>query len=212
MALQKSGLVEWSVSSRPMRGQTVSGDLHLVEPIAGQHDRIDALLLAVIDGVGHGAEAASAAQKAALVLTDRPQDSVLTLVRRCHEALNQTRGVVMTVAAFHAAEGTMTWLGVGNVEGRLFRAGAGSSYPQETLLLRGGLVGYQLPTLSASVLQVAPGDLLVLVTDGIRSGFEAAVRPDAPLAQIASSVLDGYFKGNDDALVLVARYLGGKRE
>jgi serine phosphatase RsbU (regulator of sigma subunit) len=35
------------------------------------------------------------------------------------------------------------------------------------VLLRSGVVGYQLPTLRASTLPIAPGDLLIFATDGI---------------------------------------------
>jgi negative regulator of sigma-B (phosphoserine phosphatase) len=199
-------VMEWSVAARPISGQAVSGDLHLVRQFEQR------ILLAVVDGVGHGDEAAAAARRAVEILDQYAMEPPIALVNRCHEALLQTRGVVLTVARLNVALNTMTWLGVGNVEGRLLRADTGASHPCESVLLRGGLVGYQLPALQAGVIPVAAGDLLILATDGIQPVFEDGINVNETPAQIADKILDRHFKGNDDALVLVARYLGGRHE
>ena len=99
-------------------------------------------------------------------------------------------------------------LGVGNVEGRLLRADANASHPRESVLLRGGIVGYQLPALQASVIPITPGDLLIMATDGIHPVFEDGINVNETPKQIADKILSRHFKGNDDALVLVIRYLG----
>jgi negative regulator of sigma-B (phosphoserine phosphatase) len=199
-------LLDWSVAARPMPGQSVSGDLHLVK----RFDR--RVLVAVIDGVGHGDEAAAAARAAADILENHPGETTISLFKRCHEALLKTRGVVLTVAILDTVENTMTWLGVGNVEGRLLRADAGASHPRESVLLRGGLVGYQIPALQASVIPVAAGDLLILATDGVNAAFEEGINLNESPKQIADRILSRHFKGNDDALALVARYLGKQHE
>jgi len=203
---EEQGVIDWSVAARTVSGQNVSGDLHLVKPFDGR------VLVAVIDGVGHGDEAAAAARRAVEILDVYAAEPAIALVKRCHEALLKTRGVVLTVAKFHTAESTMTWLGVGNVESRLYRADAGASQPRESVLLRGGLVGYQLPALQAGVIPVEPGDLLVMATDGIRAEFENGINLHETTQQIADKILSLHFKGNDDALVLVARYLGMRNE
>ncbi|HUA37679.1 MAG TPA: SpoIIE family protein phosphatase [Candidatus Sulfopaludibacter sp.] len=164
--------------------------------------------MAAIDGIGHGEEAILAAQTAAGVLIEHKQESVISLVRRCHEKLTKTRGVVMTVASLHALEGTLTWLGVGNVEGRLLRAEPGIGHPKENVLLRSGLVGYQLPVLQASVVPLSAGDVVILATDGIRPGFAEGINLKESPKHIAENILHRYFNGIDDALVLVSRYLG----
>jgi phosphoserine phosphatase RsbX len=203
---QKQREIEWSVAARPLPGQEVSGDRHLIKWLDHR------ILLAVIDGVGHGEEAATAARMAVEILENHASEPLIALVKRCHEALLETRGVVLTVAAFNLEENTLTWLGVGNVEGLLVRADAGASYPRESVLLRSGLVGYQLPALQASVIPVAAGDLLVLATDGIQTAFDQAISMTESPRQLADKILSRHFKGNDDGLVLVARYLGGQHE
>ena len=145
--------IEWGVASRPLTGESVSGDVHVILP----HRR--GVLLAAIDGCGHGPEAARAAELAALTLRSMPESSVLFHLNRCHVALANTRGVVMTLADLNIRDQTLTLCGVGNVECTLFRAGAPAGSPvAETALLRGGVVGGQMPEPYASVIPVHPGD------------------------------------------------------
>jgi len=195
-------LLEWAVAAQPISGETVSGDLHVIQPF------VQGVLLAVIDGLGHGDDATEAAQTAMTVLKENPHESVISLIKRCHALLTHTRGVVMTIASLNAVDGTVTWLGVGNVEGWLLRINARAGHPRENVLLRSGLVGYQLPPLHASVISIAAGDLLIFATDGIRPDFAEGVAPGEAPQRIADHIMARHFKGNDDALVLVGRYRG----
>jgi hypothetical protein len=200
-----ASLIEWGVSSRALPGQAASGDRHVVEVFSG------GALIGAIDGLGHGAEAASAARAAGEVLGRHCREPVIALARRCHQALLATRGVVMSLATFDGSDATMTWLGVGNVEGVLLRSRMRAAPVREQLLLRAGVVGFRLPELSAGVLRVAPGDTLVFATDGIRSDFADAIDRTGSPSSVADRILAGYAKGTDDALVVVARYAGGPR-
>jgi negative regulator of sigma-B (phosphoserine phosphatase) len=216
--------LEWGVAARPMPGETESGDQYVVQSLP------TGALLAVIDGLGHGAAAAVAARSAVATLRDHAQEPLDALVRRCHERLRQTNGVVLSVACFQAADQTLAWLGVGNVECLLIRGdstarpareflltrggcllirGDSTARPaREFLLTRGGVVGYQLPTLRASSLAIAAGDTLLFATDGIRHAFLEGLNLSDPPQQMADAVLSRHAKDNDDALVLVARFVG----
>ncbi len=181
-------LLDWGVASLAFQGETVSGDQHVVQPFP------NGVLVAAVDGVGHGAAAAAAAKVA---------------VATCHADLRETRGVVLTLASFKPLDGTITWAGVGNVEGVLLRADAKGGPARDYVLLLGGVVGLQLPPLRGFGIPVSPGDTLILATDGIRSGFAERLPLENSPQQIADHVLSRDAKGTDDALVLVARYLGG---
>jgi serine phosphatase RsbU (regulator of sigma subunit) len=198
-------LIEWGVATLALPGEAQSGDLHLVKP-AGT-----GVLVAVVDGLGHGAEAATAAQAAVAALERHASESPVALIERCHRALKGTRGVVMSVALFARPERSMTWVGVGNVEGLLLHGdgAARSGAPRESLVTRGGIVGSELPRLHPVVLPIARGDTLLFATDGIREGFAEGLPPEATPQQLADQILARHGKGTDDALVLVARYLGG---
>jgi phosphoserine phosphatase RsbX len=183
----------------------VSGDVAVAVPFSG------GALVAVIDGLGHGVEAAAAAHAAAGVLESRAGETVLQLIRECHERLHKTRGAVMSLACFSAKDSSMTWTGIGNVEGILFRRNPTARAPRENLVARGGVIGYQLPTPRAVTLPVSRGDTLIFATDGIRSGFSTGLALEHSPRELADSILARHARETDDALVLVARYLRDAR-
>jgi negative regulator of sigma-B (phosphoserine phosphatase) len=74
-------------------------------------------------------------------------------------------------------------------------------------LVFGGVVGYQVPRVRPSTLALAPGDLLVMVTDGIDPGFAAALDGGGAAQTVAERIFSAHGKGTDDALVIVVRYL-----
>ena len=167
--------------------------------------------MAAVDGIGHGDGAAAAAKMACSILEAHANEPVIALVRRCHKSLRATRGVVMSVASFNVPRGLMTWLGVGNVQGILLRPAIATNLAEESLLLRAGVVGSQLPPLQAAVLPVAPGDILILATDGVSSSFAREFTQGESPQKAAQGILARHGKGSDDALVLVARYVGNRR-
>lgn len=194
--------IEWAVASQATPGQSLSGDRDLVATFP------DGAMAAVVDGLGHGSEASIAAKTAVDVLAAQANESLIPLVRRCHQALKSTRGAVMTLVSFSALDGTVTALGIGNVETVLLRADRAAKPPQEIVLLRGGIVGDQLPALHASLFQVHPGDVVILATDGIREDFWEQLNVADPPQQLADRILARSCRGTDDALVLVIRYRG----
>jgi serine/threonine protein phosphatase PrpC len=201
---ETTSVVHWGVATLALAGQTESGDLHLVAPV--EHG----VLVAVVDGLGHGEEAAAAAKLAVHTLEQFVEEPPLSLVQRCHAALRGTRGVVMSLARFDARRGAMTWLGIGNVEGLLHHAHWAERSARAGLVTRGGIIGSELPAVQAAVVPVEVGDTLVFATDGIRGGFTDDISVSEDPQRLADHVLSRHGKGTDDALVLVARYLGRK--
>lgn len=198
-------LVEWHVAALTRPGENQSGDLYIVQNFQ------DGVLLGVVDGLGHGEEAAAAGRAALEVLAESPESGVISLVKRCHERLRPTRGVVLSLASFKAKEKTMTWIGVGNVEGVFLRSDPQAIPRRESLLLRAGVAGGSLPRLSASIIPVSPSDMLIFATDGIRSGFLAYVNPKDSPERIASQIFAECATKTDDSLVLVARFVHGEK-
>jgi len=191
--------LEWGVASIALPGETTSGDLHIVQAFPG------GALMGVVDGLGHGAEAALAARRAVAELAQHAGESPIGLVQRSHQALAGTRGVVMSVASYNARDHTLTWIGVGNVEGFLVRSDPGARPARESILLRGGVVGHDLPQLRATVMPVAPEDTLIFVTDGIRPDFLDELNLAEAPQPLADLILRQSAKRTDDGLVLVVR-------
>jgi phosphoserine phosphatase RsbX len=105
-----------------------------------------------------------------------------------------------------ARDGTMTWLGIGNVDGRIVNRRR--SDRTRTLPLIRGIAGDRLPPLRCTTLDVRLGDTLLLTTDGIDERFADSTDLSGPTREIAEGILAEHAKPNDDALVVVARYLG----
>lgn len=198
------GILEWAEAGRAFPGESQSGDAAVVA------ERPDGALIAVVDALGHGDEAAEVAKTAVAALRQNAAEPVIALMRAVHAALHGSRGAVVSLGLLQSRGAALTWLGVGNVQGWVARpeAAAGELPLRESLLLRGGIVGIQLPPLYAAIVPVAPGDLILFATDGIAADFLSGVRPEAPVGDMAAQVLRQHAMANDDAIVLVARYCG----
>lgn len=180
------------------------GDHALVKPFP------NGVLVAVVDALGHGREAAPAADKAVATLERYAHEPLSSILQRCHADLMGTRGAVISLASFDTAGHSMSWLGVGNVEGVLISADP-RARPRSTMLLtRAGIVGGDFPKGNPWVLSLTPGDTLIFSTDGIRPGFAESVSLEQSPQETADGVLAAHAKETDDALVLVVRYLGDR--
>jgi len=192
-------LLDWHVASRPSAGETVCGDRAVVAATGS------GALAAAVDGLGHGPEAAYAAERAIAALRDAGAEDVVAVTHRCHAALADTRGAAIGVARFDAPARTLAWAAVGNVEGRLVRPG---TRRPEALNIDPGVVGHTLPSIHANVLPVERGDMLIVATDGLDAHFADDLRTSGSCADIAEALLAQHGRVIDDALVLVIRYLG----
>lgn len=194
--------VSFGVAHACAEGEQISGDAW-VAVAAG-----DTVLLAAIDGLGHGAAAGEAAVRAAAVLRDSIGEPLPAAVTACHAALAGTRGAALTVARIDVGERSLTWLGIGNVAGVL--APAGAQTPAAAALLLGGVVGDSLPELVPVTLPIGDGDTLLLATDGVESTVADELRVRGSLGPLADGLLHRHRRGvADDALVLVARFSPG---
>jgi negative regulator of sigma-B (phosphoserine phosphatase) len=159
------------------------------------------------DGLGHGSEAAEAARLAIGIVERKGEESLAAIMGACHEAIVATRGVVMCLVRFDPP-GSMHSLSVGNVEGVVLPADP--ERRREWLVSQSGAVGHNLPALRERSMHVAPGDVLILATDGVRPMFSDHFRHGERPQNAADRILSACATGNDDALVLVARYQGGQ--
>jgi negative regulator of sigma-B (phosphoserine phosphatase) len=178
--------------------------LHVVAPFEG------GVLLAVIDGLGHGPEAAAASRLAARVLTSEASLDPVELMVRCHEALRGSRGAAALLVSLVDATRTFAWAGIGNVEGICVRRTTGPKVVREALVSLAGVVGYQIPKPLRRQTALELGDLFLLASDGISPGFMDDVAVADEPEEIAATILAKHARASDDALVLVARYHGDR--
>ncbi|MGH9210958.1 MAG: SpoIIE family protein phosphatase [Acidimicrobiales bacterium] len=193
--------IRWALASRPMRGQATSGDCATVL-VSGART-----ILAAIDGLGHGPEAAHASRRASEVIDHNPAEPLEVLLLLAHRELAETRGAAATVAIVDAESGTLQWLGVGNVEGVLVRADIEARPRSRGVFLVSGVLGYHVARMHVpEPLALAHGDLIVLATDGVRANLAEVARLDLTPDRLANSILTKHGQPDDDALVLAARY------
>jgi serine/threonine protein phosphatase PrpC len=192
--------IEAAFAELPLPGQVESGDLCLVKRVG------EGTLLAVVDGLGHGQEAASAAHAAVGAIERHAREPLVDLVRRCHDALVGLRGVVLGLAYLDPASASMTWLGVGNIGGVLMRADVKSRPSHVSLVPNAGFIGAEPPQATPRVVPLRARDTVILYSDGVRDSFaDSLVLAHSP-QEIADFIIAHHIKGNDDALALVARY------
>jgi negative regulator of sigma-B (phosphoserine phosphatase) len=184
-----------------MEGESRSGDVAVLAGTAAGG------LACLIDGLGHGPDAADAAERCADVVRANAEAPPAELLEICHAALRDSRGVVMTAAWFDLSAGTLSWTGVGNVDARLVRARwTGTGSREDVALVFGGVVGYRMPRVRVATMPLARGDLLVMITDGIEPAISPALAAGGSAQALAERIFAMHGKGNDDALALVVRY------
>jgi phosphoserine phosphatase RsbX len=198
------GPIEWATASLPVAGEQVCGDQPVALEVPG-----GAALFGVIDGLGHGAAAETAATTAVGVIYGAATEPLEDLIGRCHRRLMSTRGAAMTLARIDFNAETLQWAGVGNVEAHLLAKSARGVETRSSARLTGGIVGYRLPDFSPSErIPIRSGQLLVIASDGIAESHLDGVDFTAAAAVVAERILREHGKDTDDALVLVARHRG----
>jgi anti-sigma regulatory factor (Ser/Thr protein kinase) len=183
--------------SRPHPAEELNGDAYYIAR------RGSSILLAVIDGLGHGQGAKEATDVAIDLLeewTGEPLDEVL---QSAHNAMRATRGAVMGAAIIDAANERFHYAGVGNVMVRVFNA-PGRISP----ISANGTLGARLGTLRVWTYPWTAGATLIMASDGVSASWDIESYPG--LLQrtpqlIAGLLMRDYARDTDDATVLVAR-------
>lgn len=183
--------------SRPRPGEELNGDAYFVSEHDGE------LLLAVIDGLGHGHGANEASRAAVETLEQWRGEPLEELVRGVHESLRATRGAVMGAAILDRSRESYVFAGVGNVELRVL----GSTDPGRPVSSNGTL-GARLSNVRVWPHRLAEGATLVLASDGISATWDINAYPGLAVKSpqmLAGVLLRDYARSSDDATVLVYR-------
>lgn len=165
--------------------------------------------LVVVDGLGHGAEAAAASREV-LRTVDRSHlrhASLHEVLEACHIATIGGRGATLAIADLKAGE--LSFAGVGNVLVQVARNAALGIPQVRALISAAGVIGYQLPPwMPLETMAFQEGDLCVLCTDGISMRFSIEhLAPEALQSASAcrDAIIERYALIEDDVTVLVAR-------
>jgi negative regulator of sigma-B (phosphoserine phosphatase) len=180
-----------SYFSVPKAGELANGDRALFR--SDEHQRV---LLALIDGLGHGPEAAKAAASAIDELEGVSlSSSLLEMMERVHASLRGTRGAAGTVSLLQ--NGKIQACGVGNVELR----SAETAIP---FVFSPGILGARVQKFRVCEAPIQPRTRLVMFSDGISTRLRLdQVRGLSP-EEACATIIERHRKSEDDATVLVA--------
>ena len=155
-------------------------------------------LFAIVDALGHGEEAAAAADRAREHLESTPLTKDLpALLDGLHGALRAGRGAAATLCLFDGEH--LSCVGVGNVElrSRTSKVGVGIS---------GGIVGRQYRPPRPYQTRATPGERVVLFSDGLSARLTVQDIQGLPPKDACLHLLETWARATDDAAVLVADF------
>jgi negative regulator of sigma-B (phosphoserine phosphatase) len=177
--------------ARPCRGETANGDRALVRALD------DGLLLAVIDGLGHGPDAERAALLAVATLTAHPADGVISLLEATHRSLRGSRGCAATIVL--ARGRSLSIVGVGNVATRVFGGKPITHRPSP------GIVGHSLGrNVRPLELSIDAPLRVVMTSDGVSQRYDESSLDGLGPEAACERLLAQHSVAHDDATALVA--------
>jgi anti-sigma regulatory factor (Ser/Thr protein kinase) len=156
----------------------------------------------VVDGVGHGPDAAQAAARVVKVFRAGLDQTLPTLLEWMHDALRALRGAVVAIAEVDRAQSLLRFVGVGNVAASLW----GGPRPQNLVSMNGTL-GHGAFHARLFTYPLSGQTLLVMHSDGLATRWNledyAGLLARDP-AIVAGVLYRDYTRGRDDVTVLAA--------
>ena len=175
----------------------MSGDAVVIRPLE------KGLFVAIVDVLGHGPEAHELTLVIDAYLARYGTSDVTGVMGRLHQHLRGTRGAAVGICAIDAATGRVDYVGIGNTALRRF------GKVETRLISQDGVLGQNIRTPRSQTLQLEPGDVIVLYTDGVSDRFTSDDYPGvlchAP-TEVASKIVQRFGKNHDDAACIAVRY------
>ena len=161
----------------------------------------DAYLLSLVDGLGHGKNAAQVAELALGLVEDRRNQTLEDIFTGCDAALRDSRGAAMALAVVEEGLHRLSYAAVGAIRAMAVLAGRNVRLPATP-----GIVGGGYKKLKVQTLAFAGGDTLIVSTDGLARSINAAaciVVAGGDAQALADRILNRFASGSDDAAVVV---------
>lgn len=187
--------ISLGVVNLPKPGEEVSGDAWALR----QH--ADGITLMLADGLGHGPQAALAANTAIGEFVAGAERNPVEWIKTGHVALRSTRGAALAVVDINSLNRKVTYCGVGNTVGVIL--GANSS---QQMLSHNGTAGHELVRLQEFIYPWPEAGMLLMYSDGLVSqvklgGYAGLV--DHHPSLIAGVLYRDFSRRRDDATVIV---------
>jgi anti-sigma regulatory factor (Ser/Thr protein kinase) len=189
----------WGGVSRPAPHEFRCGDGWRVAERKGE------FTLMMVDGLGHGVEAAAATDEACDVFDTDPFAPLPTILQNAGVRLQRTRGGAMAAVRVDGPNRVVKFVGVGNIAAHLRARGEEAG---RGLVSHNGIVGGDVRKIQEFSYDCPEDGLLVVHSDGLQSRWN--LKPYAGLiarhpAVIASILYRDFTRGRDDVTVAVVR-------
>ncbi len=181
----------------PLIGETRCGDSW------AEHHTDTHSVFMVVDGLGHGAGAAEAADEAVSAFDRIHSNNPLDILDEAHHSMRKTRGAAVSVAAIDHTTRKVRFAGVGNVAAAIMHNGK-----SQHLVSYNGIIGHSVARMQEFTYDWPTGATLVMCSDGISTHWNLGRYPglQSRSALLAAAVLyRDYGRRRDDATVLIAR-------
>ncbi|MES2310077.1 MAG: SpoIIE family protein phosphatase, partial [Verrucomicrobiota bacterium] len=181
----------------PYPGETLCGDAWSSNSSNASHT------LMVADGLGHGKEAAEAADLAVSLFEENIELPPPLLLQKMHGALRSTRGAAITVVQLNVQTRKIICSGIGNVS-----SGCITGENSKSFVSLNGTVGHQAQRFQEFTYEWTPSSLLFFHSDGLQTRWKFDGYPGLKSRHpslIAGVLYRDYRRGTDDVTVVVAR-------
>lgn len=181
----------------PYPGERFCGDAWMF------HRGDERTVVLLTDGLGHGRDAAEAAQEAVATFQKRCESSPADILGYVHDSLKKTRGAVAGVAEIRPRQGVLTFAGIGNISASVVTGGASRS-----LVSHNGTLGMVTARIQEFQTAWTADSILVLHSDGVQSKWDLQSYSGLVMrhpAIIGAALLRDFRRQRDDASVVVVK-------
>ncbi|MFT5165806.1 MAG: negative regulator of sigma-B (phosphoserine phosphatase) [Saprospiraceae bacterium] len=160
------------------------------------------LFVALIDVLGHGAEAYEVAVRAKYFLERHYREDLTEMIKGLHLFLKGSRGLAGNLSRLNLDTGDFEYTGIGNVEAKIVGA------DKMTFTNRDGIVGHRMPSPKIEKVKMCKGDVLYMSTDGIKEciALEEHFHLKTDTAEFITEKMVKQFGKQDDKACLIVKY------
>jgi anti-sigma regulatory factor (Ser/Thr protein kinase) len=186
----------------PYPGERVCGDAW------AYHRTADRTLIFLADGLGHGIQAADAANEAVKLFRKHAERAPAAILSYVHDGLKKTRGAAAAVTEIVHSAQSLTYAGVGNTAAVIL-----SKRASRSLVSHNGTLGMLAPKFQEFHVPWPEDGILIMHSDGLQTKWDLSAYPGMlarHAAVIGGALLRDFKRMRDDASVVVAKAVAQK--
>jgi len=193
--IPRDGLLEYGAVTVPYFGGEFNGDAWVIKEFGRK------VLLAVIDGLGHGEAAYTVTRQAVNFIELNYQRPLLEIISNSHKILSRTRGVVLGLVLLDLDKSKFFCAGVGNIAIEVVGIAPFKFFS------KAGIVGHTCKDPRVMEFPHHRDDIIFLYSDGLSSGFapKNISLGQQSLQHTAEQIIREYGQDHDDSTIVMAK-------